>query len=138
MKRVIFLLLLSTIGLVNANSCNTNFYINVDSLFQINLSVLKKDVSDSIENKVIVDKNSLEFLFAVSLLSGIDFLYTKNNSTNLKSIMALEVWYLKNKKNITGEKVKKAYLLLKPYLFNNFEDFEIYSKELDQLKIEEK
>jgi len=138
MKRVIFLLLLSTIGLVNANSCNTNCYINVDSLFQINLSVLKKDVSDSIENKVIVDKNSLEFLFAVSLLSGIDFLYTKNNSTNLKLIMALEVWYLKNKKNITGEKVKKTYLLLKPYLFNNFEDFEIYSKELDQLKIEEK
>ena len=138
MKRVIFLLLLSTIGLVNANSCNTNCYINVDSLFQINLSVLKKDVSDSIENKVIVDKNSLEFLFAVSLLSGIDFLYTKNNSTNLKLIMALEVWYLKNKKNITGEKVKKAYFLLKPYLFNNFEDFEIYSKELDQLKIEEK
>jgi len=129
---------MSTIGLVNANSCNTNCYINVDSLFQINLSVLKKDVSDSIENKVIVDKNSLEFLFAVSLLSGIDFLYTKNNSTNLKLIMALEVWYLKNKKNITGEKVKKTYLLLKPYLFNNFEDFEIYSKELDQLKIEEK
>jgi len=138
MKRGIFLLLMSTIGLVNANSCNTNCYINVDSLFQINLSVLKKDVSDSIENKVIVDKNSLEFLFAVSLLSGIDFLYTKNNSTNLKLIMALEVWYLKNKKNITGEKVKKTYLLLKPYLFNNFEDFEIYSKELDQLKIEEK
>ena len=104
MKRGIFLLLMSTIGLVNANSCNTNCYINVDSLFQINLSVLKKDVSDSIENKVIVDKNSLEFLFAVSLLSGIDFLYTKNNSTNLKLIMALEVWYLKNKKKLQVKK----------------------------------
>ena len=138
MKIGLFLLLLSTIGLVNANSCNTNCYMNVDSLFQINLSILKKDVTDSIKNKVIIDKNSIEFLFAASLLSGIDFLDAKNNSTNLKSIMALEVWYLKNKKNITGEKVKKAYLLLKPYLFNNFEDFEIYSKELDQLEIEEK
>ena len=137
MKRERFILLFSAIAIFNANSCNTNCNINVDSLFQINLSTLKKDVSGSIENITIVNKNNLEFLFAVSLLSGIDFLNPKDNSTNLKSILAIEVWYSNKKKYITCEIIKKAYLLLTPNLFNNFEEFEIFSKELDELKIKE-
>ena len=137
MKRKIFILLLCTTTAINVNSCNTDCEIIVDSLFQINILTLKKDVSCSKENKNIVNKNSLEFLFAVSLLSGIDFLNPKDNSTNLKSILTIEKWYLNKKKYITCEKIKKAYLFLKPNLFNSFEEFEIFSKELDELKIKE-
>jgi hypothetical protein len=137
MKRNIFILVLSAIAIVNIYSCNTNCEINVDSLFQINLSTLKKNISGSNENVTIVNRNSLEFLYAVSVLSGIDFINVKDNSTNLKLVLAIESWYSNKKKFITCEKIKKAYLLIKPHLFKNYEEIENFSKELDQITIKE-
>lgn len=135
MKREIFILLLSTIGIVNVNSCNTNCYINVDSLFQINLSTLKKDVSESAECVTITNKANLDFLYVISLLSDINYISPQNNCVNSNTVQAIENWYLKNKKFVTCEKIRKAYSLLRPHVFKSFDESEEYSKELDQLKI---
>ncbi|WP_321439186.1 hypothetical protein [uncultured Bacteroides sp.] len=138
MKRKIFiLLLLSTIGLANANSCNTDCYINVDSLFQINLSTLKKKVSESAECVTITNKANLDFLYVISLLSDMNCISSQNNCVDSNTIQAIENWYLKKKKFVTCEKLRKAYSLLRPQVFKSFNEYEEYSKELDQLKIKE-
>ena len=136
-KKIFVILLFFAINVIKISSCN-NCDINVDSLFLTNLSILKQATPDSTGYVTIQGRDNLEFLFVVSSLSGKDAfenVYIHKISTT--KILFIEDWYKNKKKYITCEKVKKAYSLLYPPMFNTFEDFERFEKELDELEIKD-
>lgn len=135
MRSIIIVLFFNVISLINVYSCNLHCDINIDSLFVTNIINLKELVKDSSKD-VIVRRENIKFLYVISLLSGKDFISDPHNTVvDSITIAAIEDWSQKKKKYITCEKIKKAYYLLEPPIFNTFEDLERYSKELEQIKI---
>ena len=131
-------MLFNAICIIKANGCDLDCDIDVDSLFRVNLLELKECVEDSTENVIVQERKNIMFLYVISLLSGKNFTSDPHNVTiNFNTILKIEDWYQKKKKYITCEKIKKAYFLLTPSLFNSFEDFEKYSSELDELIIKD-
>ena len=138
MKSIILVLFFNVISIINVNSCNLYCEINIDSLFKTNLMKLKGLVKDSSKDVIVQKRNSIKFLYVISLLSDEDFNIDPHNTVvNSMTIAAIEDWYQKKKKYITCEKIKKAYYLLEPPMFNTIEDLERYSNELDQIKIKD-
>lgn len=86
---------------------------------------------------VVQERNSIKFLYVISLLSGKFISDPRNVVVNSITIAAIEDWYQKKKRYITCEKIKKAYSLLEPLMFNTVEDVERYSNELMQLEIKD-
>lgn len=86
---------------------------------------------------VVQERNSIKFLYVISLLSGKFISDPHNVVINFTTIVAIEDWYQKKKKYITCEKIKKAYSLLEPPMFNTIEEVERYSDELEQLEIKD-
>ncbi|MBT9874594.1 hypothetical protein GPL06_17640 [Bacteroides salyersiae] len=98
---------------------------------------LKELVKDSSKYVVVQERNSIKFLYVISLLSGKFISDPHNVVVNSITIAAIEDWYQKKKIYITCEKIKKAYSLLEPPMFNTVEDVEKYSNELEQLEIKD-
>lgn len=137
MRTIIIVLIFNTISIINVNSCNLCCDINIDSLFRTNLMKLKKLVKDSSKYVVVQERNSIKFLYVISLLSGKFVSDPHNVVINFTTIVVIEDWYQKKKKHITCEKIKKAYSLLEPPMFNTIEEVERYSNELEQLEIKD-
>ncbi|MFR2069038.1 MAG: hypothetical protein ACLS4S_02120 [Bacteroides nordii] len=98
---------------------------------------LKELVKDSSKYVVVQERNSIKFLYVISLLSGKFISDPHNVVINFTTIVAIEDWYQKKKKYITCEKIKKAYSLLELPMFNTIEEVERYSDELEQLEIKD-
>lgn len=137
MRTIIIVLIFNIISITNVNSCNLCCDINIDSLFRTNLMKLKELVKDSSKYVVVQERNSIKFLYVISLLSGKFISDPHNVVINFTTIVAIEDWYQKKKKYITCEKIKKAYSLLEPPMFNTIEEVERYSDELEQLEIKD-
>lgn len=137
MRTIIIVLIFNIISIINVNSCNLCCDINIDSLFRTNLMKLKELVKDSSKYVVVQERNSIKFLYVISLLSGKFISDPHNVVINFTTIVAIEDWYQKKKKYITCEKIKKAYSLLEPPMFNTIEEVERYSDELEQLEIKD-
>ncbi|QUT75597.1 hypothetical protein INE81_02057 [Bacteroides salyersiae] len=137
MRTIIIVLFFNIISIINVNSCNLCCDINIDSLFRTNLMKLKELVKDSSKYVVVQERNSIKFLYVISLLSGKFISDPHNVVVNSITIAAIEDWYQKKKIYITCEKIKKAYSLLEPPMFNTVEDVEKYSNELEQLEIKD-
>ena len=147
-KKIMILLIgiISIANITNIEACPTDCDINVDSLFQKNISILKESIKertryikDATEYIEIKDIDNRKFLFAVSFLSGIDVIYDFHIVwvTTVEMVTAIENWYNDKKERITCEKVKEAYLALEPKYFNNIEEILEYNVGLEkQLKIE--
>lgn len=137
MRTIIIVLFFNIISIININGCNLCCDINIDSLFRTNLMKLKELVKDSSKYVVVQERNSIKFLYVISLLSGKFISDPHNVVVNSITIAAIEDWYQKKKIYITCEKIKKAYSLLGPPMFNTVEDVERYSNELEQLEIKD-
>ena len=137
MRTIIIVLFFNIISIINVNSCNLCCDINIDSLFRTNLMKLKELVKDSSKYVVVQERNSIKFLYVISLLSGKFISDPHNVVVNSITIAAIEDWYQKKKIYITCEKIKKAYSLLEPPMLNTVEDVEKYSNELEQLEIKD-
>lgn len=137
MRTIIIVLIFNIISIINVNSCNLCCDINIDSLFRTNLMKLKELVKDSSKYVVVQERNSIKFLYVISLLSGKFISDPHNVVINFTTIVAVEDWYQKKKKYVTCEKIKKAYSLLEPPMFNTIEEVERYSDELEQLEIKD-
>jgi len=137
MRTIIIVLIFNIISIINVNSCNLCCDINIDSLFRTNLMKLKELVKDSSKYVVVQERNSIKFLYVISLLSGKFISDPHNVVINFTTIVAIEDWYQKKKKYITCEKIKKAYSLLELPMFNTIEEVERYSDELEQLEIKD-
>ncbi|WP_185153898.1 sialate O-acetylesterase [Dysgonomonas sp. 520] len=115
----------------------TNCDINVDSLFQTNISMLKESFTDTTEYIRVLDNDNWKFLFMVGFISGINTIYDCHIARTTKTmVIAIEEWYNDKKEKVTCENVKSAYLALEPRFFNDIDEIEIFGKELDKLKIE--
>lgn len=139
MKKIIFiLLLLNAFCIVKVNSCNKDCDVNIDSLFKKNLSSMKKITRGSSEDVLVKERDVIKFLYAITFLSGQNFVRDPHNPVvNTKIILAIEGWYKKKKKYITCDKIKKAYSFLYPPPFRNIEELNKYFDELDQVIIKE-
>ncbi|BEG98175.1 hypothetical protein BSYN_04400 [Bacteroides sedimenti] len=99
---------------------------------------MKKMTRGSSKDVLVKERDNVEFLWAISLLSGQNFAsYPGNTVVNAKIILAIESWYKKKKKYITCDKIKKAYSFLYPPPFRNIEELNKYFDELDQVEIKE-
>jgi hypothetical protein len=135
--KIFIILILGIINVTNIKACSIDCDINVDSLFQKNISMLKGNIIDTTEYIVVENNDNWKFLFAVSFLSGINTVYDFHTTrTTVEIVAAIENWYNDKKEKITCERVKKAYLALEPPCLKNIEEIEKYTEELEKLKIE--
>jgi len=138
-KIIIILILFNIICTTKVIGCDLNCDINIDSLFRTNFMQLKAIVNDSSKYVIVEERSNIKFLYIISILSGKNFISDPHDVVvDSVIILAMEDWYQKKKKYITCEKIKKAYTLLEPLPLKTPEEVEMYSVELEQLKINDK
>lgn len=110
---------------------------DVDSIFEVNFNKLYSmlNVEEEVE---IHDHNVLEFVSVVSMMSGIDFIihnfYTPTK-IEMSDIGNIHYWYIRNKRNIKIDTLKKFYVATRVWCFDSYNELASYFDSLDSFII---
>lgn len=110
---------------------------DIDSIFDTNFCNLYAIVGNNEEEVEIQNHDILEFIFVVSMMSGIDFVTDVHNPIKMKKgdVATIHYWYIRNKGKITLDILKRFYIAIRTSCFESYDELQSFFDDLDNYVI---
>ena len=110
---------------------------DIDSIFDTNFCNLYATIGNNEKEVEIQNHDILEFIVVVCMMSGIDFVTDIHNHIKMKKgdIATIHYWYIRNKREITLDILKRFYIATRTYCFNSYEELQSFFEDLDNYVI---
>lgn len=123
--------------LSNKMVCIAKDINNIDSIFDTNFCNLYAIVGNNEKEVEIQNHDILEFISVVCMMSGIDFINDIHKPIKMKKgdIATIHYWYIRNKKKITLDILKRFYTATRTYCFESYNEILSFFDDLDNYVI---